>query len=281
MGKWVSMVMADIERALPALRGISEHKPAVAIVLGSGLGALADEVEDARSVAFGEVEGMVASGVAGHRGRFVAGRLEGTQVVMMQGRLHLYEGHRVDQVVFGVRLMIKLGASTLIVTNASGGLERTLGSGSLLAISDHINLTGQNCLVGSNDESDGPRFPDMTDAYDGPLRALAHSEARALGFDLYQGVYVGVLGPSYETPAEVRMLRGLGASVVGMSTVQEVLAARHLGARVLGISCVTNLAAGLGSGALTHSEVQQNAEASAQRLCGLIRGVVRRIGEAP
>jgi purine-nucleoside phosphorylase len=207
----------------------------------------------------------------------VFGQLEGCDVVAMQGRLHAYEGHPLSKVVLGVRLMARLGASTLIVTNAAGALDPALASGSLLCISDHINLTGQNCLVGPNENSLGPRFPDLSDAYDRGLRALAQEAARASGVQLAEGVYAGVLGPSYETPAEVRMLRLLGASAVGMSTVQEVIAARHMGVRVLGVSCLTNLAAGLGSEPLSHAEVERNARASSAALESIVRGVIRRL----
>jgi purine-nucleoside phosphorylase len=199
----------------------------------------------------------------------------------MQGRLHPYEGHALREVVLGVRLMARLGARCLIATNAAGGLDPALAPGSLLAISDHINMTGQNCLVGPNETALGPRFPDMSSAYDPRLREHARAAAAELGIALQEGVYAGVLGPSYETPAEVRMLRMLGASVVGMSTVQEVIAARHLSLRVLGLSCVTNLAAGLSPHALTHREVEETARASAASLTALVRAIIKRVDAEP
>lgn len=267
----------NVERALLSVRAKILSVPRVALVLGSGLSPLADVITERVSIPFGAISGMPQASVAGHPGQLVAGLLEGVPVVVMQGRLHPYEGHVLASVVLGVRVMARLGARTLIVTNAAGGLDPSLVPGSLLAISDHINLTGMNCLVGANDPALGPRFPDMSTAYDAELREQAQAAARDLGIALHTGVYAGVLGPSYETPAEVRMLRLLGASAVGMSTVQEVIAARHIGLRVLGLSCVTNLAAGLSDHALSHREVQETANASAAALTALICAIVRRI----
>jgi purine-nucleoside phosphorylase len=276
------MLRDDVERALnsvlpllPATARTPEGAPRIALVLGSGLAGLADAFERSVHIPYAEIEGMAVASVLGHPGRLVYGTFEGSQVVAMQGRLHPYEGHPLWQVVLGVRLMARLGARTLIVTNASGGLDPALLPGSLLAITDHINLTGQNCLVGQNDPALGPRFPDMSAAYDPELRMLAGAAASEAGITLHEGVYTGVLGPSYETPAEVRMLRMLGGSAVGMSTVQEVIAARHMGLRVLGLSCVTNLASGLSATPLNHLEVEQTARNSSAALTQLLRGVVR------
>jgi purine-nucleoside phosphorylase len=268
---------SDVERAYESVRARISNAPRVALVLGSGLSQLADAFSDPHSISYRDIAGMPDASVAGHPGRLVVGFLDGVPVVAMQGRLHPYEGHALREVVLGVRLMARLGAATLIATNAAGGLDPDLLPGTLLAISDHINLTGQNCLVGANDAALGPRFPDMSAAYDPALRAQAREAAQELGITLREGVYAGVLGPSYETPAEVRMLRMLGASVVGMSTVQEVIAARHLGLRVLGLSCVTNLAAGLSQQALTHREVEATARATAASLTALVRAVLGRI----
>lgn len=267
----------DVERAYESVRNRIHNSPRVALVLGSGLSQLADAFDDAQAISYREIAGMPSASVAGHPGRLVAGVLEDVPVVAMQGRLHPYEGHALREVVLGVRLMARLGARTLIATNAAGGLDPALTPGSLIAISDHINMTGQNCLVGPNDAALGPRFPDMSSAYDVALRALAREAAEELGIALSEGIYAGVLGPSYETPAEVRMLRTLGASAVGMSTVQEVIAARHLGLRVLGLSCVTNLASGLSPHALTHREVEDTARASAAALTALVRAILRSI----
>jgi purine-nucleoside phosphorylase len=268
---------SDLERALASIRKRVTSTPRVALVLGSGLSGLADAFSESVSIPYRDVAGMPQASVAGHPGQLVVGALDGVSVVAMQGRLHPYEGHALSAVVLGVRLMARLGARALIATNAAGGLDAQLTPGSLLAISDHLNLSGQNCLVGANDPALGPRFPDMSAAYDPGLRAHARAAADALGIELHEGVYAGVLGPSYETPAEVRMLRLLGASVVGMSTVQEVIAARHLGLRVLGLSCVTNLAAGLSPHPLTHQDVEETARASAASLTALVRAIVPRI----
>jgi purine-nucleoside phosphorylase len=270
----------DIEKAHASISAKVTNAPRIALVLGSGLSALAETFSDPVSIPYREIAGMPQAGVAGHPGQLVLGLLDGVPVVAMQGRLHPYEGHALHEVVLGVRLMARLGAGSLIATNAAGGLDPALEPGALLAIRDHINLTGQNCLVGANDAALGPRFPDMSAAYDPGLRAHAQAAAGQLGIVLHEGVYAGVLGPSYETPAEVRMLRMLGASVVGMSTVQEVIAARHLGLRVLGLSCVTNLAAGLSQHALTHREVEATARASSASLTALVRATVRRMEES-
>ena len=272
------MLQSDVvERAAQSVRQRGIAAARVALVLGSGLSGLVDAFEDQVAIDYAQIPGMGSASVAGHPGRLVAGRLEGEPLLAMQGRLHAYEGHALSQVVLGVRLMARLGAETLIVTNAAGGLDASLPAGALLAITDHINMTGQSCLVGPNDAALGPRFPDMSAAYDAELREHARAAAAEAGIELYEGVYAGVLGPSYETPAEVRMLRLLGASVVGMSTVQEVIAARHLGQRVLGLSCVTNAAAGLSSHVLSHVEVEATARASASALSRIVRGVIKRL----
>jgi purine-nucleoside phosphorylase len=272
------MTPSLLEPALAHVRTRITTQPVLALVLGSGLGALADEVVDAVCLPYSDIPGMAPASVQGHAGRLVAGTLEGVNVIAMQGRLHPYEGHALEAVVLGVRLMLSLGATTLLVTNAAGGLDPAMPAGTLMLIEDHINLSGRNCLVGANDDGLGPRFPDMSCAYDAALRACSLDVAAQLGLTLAQGVYAGVLGPSYETPAEVRMLRQLGAHAVGMSTVQEVIAARHMGARVLGLSCITNPAAGLSAEALRHEDVERRAKASAVDLSKLVRGVVARIG---
>lgn len=269
--------MVQLEESLATVRKTITTAPRVALVLGSGLGGLCDVFDARVSLPYAAIPGLPLATVQGHAGQLVAGTLDGVDVVAMQGRLHPYEGHSLTQVVLGVRLMLQLGATTLIVTNASGGIDPGLSPGSLLAITDHINLTGQNCLVGPNDPALGPRFSDMSAAYDPALIALASEVASTQGVSLARGVYAGVLGPSYETPAEVRMLSVLGASAVGMSTVQEVIAARHMGARVLGISCVTNPAAGLSAVPLNHADVEATARATAEKLTRLVRGVIERL----
>jgi purine-nucleoside phosphorylase len=262
-----------LQAPLQTLRAIG-RMPSVGLVLGSGLGTFADTLSDTVRVPYARLEPLPAPAVPGHAGNFVFGRLGGRELIAMQGRVHMYEGYSPEQVVMGVRLMVLLGARTLIVTNAAGGIGRGLTPGTLMVIEDQLNLTGHNCLCGPNDPSLGPRFPDMSDAYDPALRAHATAVAERLGIRHAHGVYAGLLGPSYETPAEIRMLAGLGASAVGMSTVQEVLAARHMDARVLGISCVTNLAAGLSPHKLSHAEVEATALATRAEFARLLTGVI-------
>ncbi len=243
-------------------------------MLGSGLGPFADTLSDTLRVPYATLGGMPQPHVDGHAGNFVFGRVAGRDVVAMQGRVHMYEGYTPQEVVVGVRLMIALGANVLIVTNAAGGIRADSKPGQLMLIEDHLNLTGHNCLCGPNDGSLGPRFPDMSDAYDPTLREVAGRVAGELGVEVSRGVYAGLLGPNYETPAEIRMLATLGAHAVGMSTVQEVIAARHMGARVLGISCITNLAAGLSPHKLSHAEVEATALATRADFQRLLAGVI-------
>lgn len=250
--------------ALAAVRGKTEAPPDVGIVLGSGLGAFAERLQKATTISYAEIPGFPASRVAGHAGRLVVGELltpHGVAVVVaMQGRVHLYEGWPADEAAFGVRVMGGLGVRALLLTNAAGGVDPTLAPGDLVRITDHLNLTGQSPLVGENDEHVGPRFPDMSAAWDPGLGTLLDEAAAASGVALKRGVYAGMLGPSYETPAEIRMLRVLGADLVGMSTVVEAIAARHMGLRIAGLSVVTNLAAGLAQARLSHDEVQATAD---------------------
>jgi purine-nucleoside phosphorylase len=258
------------------LAALLPDSPALAIVLGSGLGALAEQVENAVVVPYGEIPGFAPATVAGHRGRLVAGRLEGQDVVVFQGRYHAYEGHDPRQLVVPVRTAAALGARTLIVTAAAGGVNRLFGPGTLMLLSDHLNLMGRNPLVGPVREGED-RFPDMSAPYDPALRALALDVGRQEGIELVEGVYAAVLGPSYETPAEIRMLERLGADAVGMSTVPEVIAARAAHMKVLGIALITNAAAGLTGQALDHAEVLAAGEAAAERFERLVRGVLGRL----
>ncbi|MGB0679156.1 MAG: purine-nucleoside phosphorylase [Polyangiales bacterium] len=259
---------AAAEAALDAWVGPA--RPTVGIVLGSGLGALADALSASRTLPYSALPGMPAAGVAGHAGAWRLGQLSGACVLLMCGRVHLYEGWQPFDVVFGVRLMARVGVQTLLLTNAAGALAPDARPGDLLAISDQLNLSGQNCLAGPAGAHFGPRFVDMCAAYDPALRHALRSAADAHAIPLRQGVYAGLLGPSYETPAEVRMLQQLGADAVGMSTVQETLAARQLGMRVAGLSCLTNLAAGLGARTLDHEDVQQQGAAASARSLTLI-----------
>jgi len=251
--------------------------PEIGVILGSGLGALADQIDLAVAVPYAEIPHVPVPAAEGHRGRLVLGRLEGRTVAALQGRAHLYEGWTAEQVTFPVRVLVGLGVHTLVVTNAAGGLNPAFQSGDLMLITDHINFTGANPLVGPHDPLLGPRFPDMSRAYDPALRAVARGAARETGVPVREGVYAGVLGPSYETPAEVAMLARWGADAVGMSTVAEVIAARHAGLRVLGIAAITNAAgpAGAPAGEVTHEEVLAVARTLEPRFVRLARRIVR------
>ena len=253
------------------IREKTQFTPVLGVILGSGLGALADAVEDAQVVSYDELPYVPKSTVKGHAGKFVCGTLDGVQVIVMSGRSHIYEGHSPADLTVGVRAMIELGAKTMVVTNAAGGIHTEFRPGDLMAILDHINMQGSNPLFGIHDERLGPHFLDMTLPYDRKLRRLMQKAASQLSITLHSGVYCGVLGPVYETPAEVRMLRSLGADAVGMSTVCEVIAARHAGARVVGLSLISNLAAGLEDTALSHDEVTATAERVAARTVALLR----------
>jgi purine-nucleoside phosphorylase len=243
----------------------------VAVVLGSGLAAVADHLEKARSAVYASLPGFPETTVAGHPGRVVVGTVAGRKVMVLCGRVHGYEGYEPREVGFGVRVAAALGVETLVVTNASGGVDPSLRPGEVVAISDHINLTGGSPLTGPNDERLGPRFADMTTCYPKFLRDLAAEQApTTLGYPLREAIYAGMAGPSYETPAEVRMLRILGAGLVGMSTVHEVIAARHMGVPVAGVSLVANRAAGLAGQPLTHAEVQEVANRVGERLADLL-----------
>lgn len=268
----------DTARAAALVRDRIGIEPTVALVLGSGLGAYADTLEGAVAVPYAEIPGFHTSTVPGHAGRLVAGRRHGLAVVAMQGRVHAYEGLSVDEVVFPLRTLWQLGARTVVVTNAAGGVNPGFAPADLMLIRDHINLTGRNPLVGPNDDRFGPRFPDMTATYDPELGAMARAAAADLGITLREGVYAGVLGPSYETPAEVRMIGALGGDAVGMSTVPEVIAARHMGMRILGISCITNAAAGLGGATLAHADVTEVADRVRGRFVALLDRILERMG---
>jgi purine-nucleoside phosphorylase len=244
------------------------------VILGSGLGAFADAVEDATEIPYGKIPGWPASTAVGHAGSLVAGRFAGVPVAVMKGRAHLYEGHPPSTVVFGVRVLGRLGVRSLVLTNACGAIDPAVEPGRLVAISDHLNLQGSSPLVGPNDETLGPRFPDMSDAYDPEYRRLAREAAGRLGLRLGEGVYAAWLGPAFETPAEIRMMRALGADLVGMSTVPEVLAARHMGIRCLALSCVTNAAAGVRPEPIDHERVLEVGQRASADLVALLREVV-------
>ena len=263
------------DTAVAAIRSRTSLKPVVAIVLGSGLGALADDVTDAVRVPYAEIPGWKRSTVPGHAGELVVGTLSGKPVAVMKGRLHYYEGYDIADVAFPIRVFKAWGIDTLILTNACGGLNPSFNAGDLMVISDHINFMAANPLRGSNDDALGPRFPDMVGTYTEELRALAHK----VDPDLREGIYVGVAGPNFETPAELRMLRGFGADAVGMSTVPEVLVARHMSMRILAISTVTDMATGIPGQIehVSHEEVLAVADRAGKRLAGLVKGVVARL----
>ncbi len=248
--------------------------PTVGLVLGSGLGDYANRLDRATSVDYGDIPQFPVSRVVGHAGRLVLGEKAGLTVACMQGRAHYYEGHDMTKITFPVRTLIALGCKTLIITNAAGGVNAAYTPGELVVISDHLNLFPENPLRGAHDDRLGPRFPDMTHAYAPELRALAIAAGKKVNLDLREGIYAGCPGPAYETPAEVRMLRTLGADLVGMSTVPEVIVANHQGARVLGISCVTNLAAGLSGQKLSHDEVTETANRVRTQFIGLLDAIL-------
>ena len=255
-------------------------RPKIALVLGSGLGAFADEFDDAAKIPYADIPHFPQSTAIGHAGKLVIGKVADIPVAGMQGRVHLYEGYSAKEVVFPIRVFARMGVKAVILTNAAGGIKREFVQGRLVVISDHINLQGVNPLTGANDERFGLRFHDMTAAYDRRFREMTVGEGNRMGIGLYEGVYAGLLGPSYETPAEIRFLRGIGADLVGMSTVPEVIAARHCGIRVLGISCVTNAAAGILDQPLNHLEVLETAERVKGQFIGLLKAVIPRIAEA-
>jgi purine-nucleoside phosphorylase len=262
-----------------AVRAHSDLRPRVGLVFGSGLGGVADAVSDAVAIPFADLPGWPAPSAPGHRGRFILGSIEGVPVCCMQGRLHLYEGLEPLQVVEPGLLMGRLGASTVVLTNAAGGVSRAYGAGTLMIIRDHLNLTGKTPILGANDDSLGPRFPDLTDVWDPALRLQLLAAGRAEGIDLEEGVYAGLLGPSYETPAEVRMLGILGADAVGMSTVMEAIALRWAGIQVCGVSLVTNPGAGISEHPLSHEEVLRAANEAGPRLARVLSRFVAGFGE--
>jgi len=249
----------------------------VALVLGSGLGAFADALEDARAISYSEIPGFARPTVEGHAGRLVVGRAAGTTVAAMQGRFHFYEGYTLEEVTFPIRVLGLLGAKSLVVTNAAGGLNNSYEQGALILISDHLNLMGTNPLLGKNDPRFGPRFPDMTEVYDREYQEATIAEAHAMGLELRRGVYAALTGPSYETPAEIRMLRLLGADAVGMSTVPEAIVARQMGLRVLGLSCITNMAAGVLDKPINHEEVIETGERVRETFAELLRRVIPKL----
>jgi purine-nucleoside phosphorylase len=272
---------SEYERAEAAAQFIfsrTELRPKIALVLGSGLGPFADEFATSTKIPYAEIPHFPQSTAIGHAGQLVVGSVDGIALAGMQGRVHLYEGYSVKEVVFPIRVFARIGAKAVILTNAAGGIKFTQGR--LVVISDHINLQGVNPLTGFNDERFGPQFPDMSSAYDKRFREMAVGQGNRLGIGIDEGVYAALAGPSYETPAEIRYLRAIGADLVGMSTVPEVIAARHSDMRVLGISCVTNAAAGILDQPLNHREVLETAARVKGDFVALLKAVLPRIAEA-
>ena len=266
-----------IEAAAAAVLARCGTPPVTAIVLGSGLGDFADGLPDAVTLPYGDLPHWPVSRVVGHAGKLVVGSVGGRRVAVLSGRAHVYEGHDLSTVVFATRVMARVAVKELILTNAAGGINTGFASGALMVIDDHLNLMGSNPLVGPNDERLGPRFPDMSEVYSVRLRGIADDAARARGVSVTHGIYAGLHGPSYETPAEIRYLRTIGADAVGMSTVPEAIAARHMGVEVLGISCITNMAAGVLNQPLVHGEVLETAQRVKGAFISLLEGIVERL----
>lgn len=252
-------------------------RPRIGLVLGSGLGAFADQLTDSVAISYADIPGFPRSTAIGHAGRLVVGRTQNVAVAAMQGRVHLYEGYTAREIAFPMRVFGRMGIKAVVLTNAAGGINRNYSQGALVALRDHINLQGQNPLVGANEERFGPRFPDMSHAYSAAYREMAVAEAKNLGMILHDGVYAALLGPSYETPAEIRYLRTIGADLVGMSTVAEVIVARHMRLEVLAISCVTNMAAGILDQPINHEEVLETGKRVQKQFEALLRAVLPKI----
>jgi purine-nucleoside phosphorylase len=268
------------ERVAKFIRSKTKLHPQIALVLGSGLGAFAEEFESAARIPYAKIPHFPQSTALGHAGQLVLGKVDGIPVAGMQGRVHLYEGYSAKQVAFPIRVFARMGVKAVILTNAAGGINLGYSQGALVAIRDHVNLQGANPLIGPNDDRFGPRFPDMTQAYDPEFRRFVAQEGKKLSLDLHEGVYLALAGPNYETPAEIHSFRALGADLVGMSTVPEVLAARHSGLRVLGISCVTNMAAGITGAALSAEEVFETGARVKHQFIALLKAVIPKIAEA-
>lgn len=266
-----------VAQAADALRGIAAERPDVGVVLGSGLGDFASGLRESVALPYGDIPHWPASAVVGHAGKLAAGTLGGKRVAALSGRAHFYEGHTMQVATFATRVLGLLGVKTLILTNAAGGINLNFKPGTLMVIDDHINLMGTNPLVGENDERFGPRFPDMTEAYSRRLREVADAAAKAKGVPVAHGVYAALHGPSYETPAEIRYLRTIGADAVGMSTVPEAIVARHMGIEVLGISCITNMAAGVLPAPLDHDEVMETTRRVRGQFIALLEGILERL----
>lgn len=269
-----TITQATIQEAASYIRSKSDITPEVGLILGSGLGVLAELIEEGVAIAYSDIPHFPVSTVEGHDGELLLGNIQGRPVVMMKGRFHMYEGYVPEVTAFPVRVMKELGVSSLLVTNAAGGVNTSYQPGDLMVLSDHLNLTGRNPLIGPNDPALGVRFPDLSEAYSRRLRQVFNDTAASQGLKVQEGVYAGLLGPTYETPAEIRMLRTLGADAVGMSTVSETIVARHAGIEVLGISCITNMAAGILDQPLSHDEVMETADRVRDQFLKLVLAII-------
>ena len=262
------------EHATRIIRTRISIEPRIAVVLGSGLGGFADDFEEAVSIPYEEIPGFKQSTAQGHAGRLVVGKVDSVPLLAMQGRVHYYEGYTLEEVTFPIRTFKLLGIKTVILTNAAGGINVQLQQGALMVLTDHLNLMGTNPLRGPNDERFGPRFPDMSAVYSAELQELVVEEAKAIGIEVRRGIYGALSGPSYETPAEIHLLRNLGADAVGMSTVPEAIVARHMGLEVLGISCITNMAAGISDEPINHEDVMATGDRVRETFTELLRRVI-------
>lgn len=265
------MLIERVKKTVEYIQKKTELRPEIAVVLGSGLGAFAEELEDAAVIPYGEIPNFMVATAPGHNGHLVIGRMCGKEILCMQGRFHYFEGYDLKDVVYPIRVMKMLGIQKLVVTNSCGGIDLTFNPGDLMLIEDHINLLGNNPLIGSNEEEFGVRFTDMSEAYNKEIRDVIQSAAGELGIELKKGIYCAYTGPTYETPAEIRMMRGMGASAVGMSTVPEVITANHCGIKVAAISCITNMAAGILPQALSSEEVIETADRVKETFMALLK----------
>lgn len=268
-----------LNKSVQYIQSIKAAKPKIGLVLGSGLGVFVDQIENKTIIPYNDIPHFKRTTVEGHEGRLILGTVRGVEVAVMQGRFHAYEGHSMEDVVFPVRMLHKLGIKTLILTNAAGGVNLSYRPGDLSIIKDHINLMGTNPLIGPNDNKMGPRFPDMSHAYDPQLNSIMKEVSAQLGHKIHEGVYVGVMGPTYETPAEIRMFRILGGDMVGMSTVPESIAANHLGLKVCGISCITNMGAGIIDQKLKHEDIKDEAMKAMDHFTALLNNSIEKFGK--
>jgi purine-nucleoside phosphorylase len=268
-----------LEQTAKCIQSVHSSAPKFGIILGSGLGAFVDKIENPKIIPYTDLPHFKKTNVEGHEGRLILGTIENNEVAVLQGRIHAYEGHTMEEVVFPTRVLATLGIENLILTNAAGGINLEFSPGDIILIDDHINLTGKNPLIGPNNSELGPRFPDMTHAYDPKIKDVFLESSRLLGSPMKRGIYAGLLGPTYETPSEIKMLRTLGADMVGMSTVPESIAANHLGIKVGGLSCITNMAAGIKNEKLKHEDIKEQALKVMDHFSSLLKNTIIKLGQ--